>query len=212
MCCTPGTPLECSVGSVSTGDRSKETWRLSLDILIFTLDWCSFCLCVCVRDKPNVMYFDIIKCVTGTNIMAAALQGLQCPTTQVCTTTESIKNTISKVTYRAFRRFVLWVLWVHTHPGKQTHDCWDFNSKTVCVCCVVGLCEVVSLWFLGFITGRLSARSKSSQFLQTRVLRALISTEGHKTCKFGSLMKYQTHVYMSVKCSFFCFHRHLWRL
>ncbi|XP_016349231.1 choline transporter-like protein 4 [Sinocyclocheilus anshuiensis] len=34
------------------------------------------------KDKPNVMYFDIIKCATATNIMAAALQGLQCPTTQ----------------------------------------------------------------------------------------------------------------------------------
>uniref|UniRef100_A0A671KNJ2 Choline transporter-like protein n=1 Tax=Sinocyclocheilus anshuiensis TaxID=1608454 RepID=A0A671KNJ2_9TELE len=36
------------------------------------------------KDKPNVMYFDIIKCATATNVMAAALQGLQCPTTQVC--------------------------------------------------------------------------------------------------------------------------------
>ncbi|TRY82249.1 hypothetical protein DNTS_009363 [Danionella cerebrum] len=36
------------------------------------------------KDKPSVMYFDIIKCATATNIMAAALQGLQCPTTQVC--------------------------------------------------------------------------------------------------------------------------------
>uniref|UniRef100_A0A8C1V085 Choline transporter-like protein n=1 Tax=Cyprinus carpio TaxID=7962 RepID=A0A8C1V085_CYPCA len=35
------------------------------------------------NDKPSVMYFDIIKCATATNIMAAALQGLQCPTTQV---------------------------------------------------------------------------------------------------------------------------------
>ncbi|CAM4640095.1 unnamed protein product [Leuciscus chuanchicus] len=36
------------------------------------------------KDKPSVLYFDIIKCATATNIMAAALQGLQCPTTQVC--------------------------------------------------------------------------------------------------------------------------------
>ncbi|XP_065140431.1 choline transporter-like protein 4 isoform X2 [Paramisgurnus dabryanus] len=36
------------------------------------------------RDKPNVMYFDITKCATATNIMAAALNGLQCPTTQIC--------------------------------------------------------------------------------------------------------------------------------
>uniref|UniRef100_A0AAY4DX48 Choline transporter-like protein n=1 Tax=Denticeps clupeoides TaxID=299321 RepID=A0AAY4DX48_9TELE len=34
-------------------------------------------------DKPNVFYFDILKCATATNIMAAALNGLQCPTVQV---------------------------------------------------------------------------------------------------------------------------------
>ncbi|KAL2079890.1 hypothetical protein ACEWY4_023683 [Coilia grayii] len=34
--------------------------------------------------KPNVFYFDILKCAIGTNIMAATLNGLQCPTTQVC--------------------------------------------------------------------------------------------------------------------------------
>ncbi|MGH0173844.1 UNVERIFIED_CONTAM: hypothetical protein FKN15_066474 [Acipenser sinensis] len=37
--------------------------------------------------KPYVFYFDILKCATGTNIMAAALNGLQCPTTQVCVNT-----------------------------------------------------------------------------------------------------------------------------
>nr|XP_055076127.1 choline transporter-like protein 4 isoform X1 [Misgurnus anguillicaudatus] len=36
------------------------------------------------KDKPNVMYFDITKCAMATNIMAAALNGLQCPTTQIC--------------------------------------------------------------------------------------------------------------------------------
>ncbi|XP_053347117.1 choline transporter-like protein 4 [Clarias gariepinus] len=36
------------------------------------------------QDKPNVFYFNILKCATSTNIMAAALQGLQCPTTQIC--------------------------------------------------------------------------------------------------------------------------------
>ncbi|XP_023665535.1 choline transporter-like protein 4 isoform X3 [Paramormyrops kingsleyae] len=35
-------------------------------------------------DKPSVFYFDLLKCATATNIMAAALNGLQCPTTQVC--------------------------------------------------------------------------------------------------------------------------------
>ncbi|KAJ3609355.1 hypothetical protein NHX12_023878 [Muraenolepis orangiensis] len=35
-------------------------------------------------DKPNVFYFDLLKCATSTNVMAASLNGLQCPTTQVC--------------------------------------------------------------------------------------------------------------------------------
>ncbi|OCT66191.1 hypothetical protein XELAEV_18042448mg [Xenopus laevis] len=36
------------------------------------------------QGKPNVLYYDLLKCVTGTNILAAAMNGLQCPTTQVC--------------------------------------------------------------------------------------------------------------------------------
>uniref|UniRef100_A0A8C9S6J1 Choline transporter-like protein n=1 Tax=Scleropages formosus TaxID=113540 RepID=A0A8C9S6J1_SCLFO len=36
------------------------------------------------KGKPSVFYFDLLKCATATNVMAAALNGLQCPTTQVC--------------------------------------------------------------------------------------------------------------------------------
>ncbi|KPP58994.1 choline transporter-like protein 4-like [Scleropages formosus] len=36
------------------------------------------------KGKPSVFYFDLLKCATATNVMAAALHGLQCPTTQVC--------------------------------------------------------------------------------------------------------------------------------
>ncbi|CAB1321097.1 unnamed protein product, partial [Coregonus sp. 'balchen'] len=32
--------------------------------------------------QPSVFYFDILKCATSINIMAASLNGLQCPTTQ----------------------------------------------------------------------------------------------------------------------------------
>ncbi|KAG2469129.1 CTL4 protein, partial [Polypterus senegalus] len=32
--------------------------------------------------KPYAFYFDILKCISATNIMAAALNGFQCPTTQ----------------------------------------------------------------------------------------------------------------------------------
>ncbi|XP_070840760.1 choline transporter-like protein 4 [Chaetodon trifascialis] len=34
--------------------------------------------------RPNVLYYDILKCATSVNVMASALNGLQCPTTQVC--------------------------------------------------------------------------------------------------------------------------------
>ncbi|XP_043938071.1 choline transporter-like protein 4 [Protopterus annectens] len=36
------------------------------------------------QDKPFVLYFDIMKCINVPNSMAAALNGLQCPTTQIC--------------------------------------------------------------------------------------------------------------------------------
>uniref|UniRef100_A0A4W5NQ62 Choline transporter-like protein n=1 Tax=Hucho hucho TaxID=62062 RepID=A0A4W5NQ62_9TELE len=32
--------------------------------------------------QPSVFYFDILKCATSVNVMAAVLNGLQCPTTQ----------------------------------------------------------------------------------------------------------------------------------
>nr|XP_019957994.1 PREDICTED: choline transporter-like protein 4 isoform X2 [Paralichthys olivaceus] len=36
------------------------------------------------KDKPNAFYFNILKCATSVNVMATALNGFQCPTTQVC--------------------------------------------------------------------------------------------------------------------------------
>ncbi|XP_075692546.1 choline transporter-like protein 4 [Rhinoderma darwinii] len=36
------------------------------------------------KDKPFVLYYNLLKCITGINILAAAMNGLQCPTTQVC--------------------------------------------------------------------------------------------------------------------------------
>ncbi|KAM3858183.1 choline transporter-like protein 4 [Diretmus argenteus] len=36
------------------------------------------------EDRPNVFYFDFLKCAASVNIMAAALHGFQCPTTQLC--------------------------------------------------------------------------------------------------------------------------------
>uniref|UniRef100_A0A671W4N8 Choline transporter-like protein n=1 Tax=Sparus aurata TaxID=8175 RepID=A0A671W4N8_SPAAU len=36
------------------------------------------------KDRPNLFYFDFLKCATSVNVMATALNGFQCPTTQVC--------------------------------------------------------------------------------------------------------------------------------
>nr|XP_040044194.1 choline transporter-like protein 4 [Gasterosteus aculeatus aculeatus] len=36
------------------------------------------------KGRPNLFYFDIVKCATSANAMATALNGFQCPTTQVC--------------------------------------------------------------------------------------------------------------------------------
>ncbi|KAM4550667.1 choline transporter-like protein 4 [Fundulus diaphanus] len=36
------------------------------------------------KDRPNLLYFDILKCATSVNVMATSLNGFQCPTTQIC--------------------------------------------------------------------------------------------------------------------------------
>lgn len=36
-----------------------------------------------LRGRPNLFYFDFIKCATSVNVMATALNGFQCPTMQV---------------------------------------------------------------------------------------------------------------------------------
>ncbi|KAJ7317378.1 hypothetical protein JRQ81_003540 [Phrynocephalus forsythii] len=36
------------------------------------------------RDKPYLLYFNLMKCVIGLNSMVTAMNGLQCPTTQIC--------------------------------------------------------------------------------------------------------------------------------
>ncbi|XP_060752599.1 choline transporter-like protein 4 [Tachysurus vachellii] len=35
-------------------------------------------------NKPNLFYFDVLKCASAVDISAATFKGLQCPTTQVC--------------------------------------------------------------------------------------------------------------------------------
>uniref|UniRef100_A0A3Q1GLI1 Choline transporter-like protein n=1 Tax=Acanthochromis polyacanthus TaxID=80966 RepID=A0A3Q1GLI1_9TELE len=36
------------------------------------------------ENRPNLFYFDVLKCAVSVNIMAQSLNGFQCPTTQVC--------------------------------------------------------------------------------------------------------------------------------
>ncbi|KAM9323888.1 choline transporter-like protein 4 [Gastrophryne carolinensis] len=36
------------------------------------------------KDKPYVLYYDLLKCIGSINILATTMNGLQCPTTQVC--------------------------------------------------------------------------------------------------------------------------------
>uniref|UniRef100_A0AAQ4SA40 Choline transporter-like protein n=1 Tax=Gasterosteus aculeatus aculeatus TaxID=481459 RepID=A0AAQ4SA40_GASAC len=45
------------------------------------------------KGRPNLFYFDIVKCATSANAMATALNGFQCPTTQV------VKATLIKQNY-----------------------------------------------------------------------------------------------------------------
>lgn len=52
----------------------------------YSFDWGTLTVCFYlpfVRDRPNLFYFNFLKCATTFNVMAASLNGLQCPTTQV---------------------------------------------------------------------------------------------------------------------------------
>uniref|UniRef100_A0A8C5H2P9 Choline transporter-like protein n=1 Tax=Gouania willdenowi TaxID=441366 RepID=A0A8C5H2P9_GOUWI len=43
----------------------------------------SFCGSGENKDRPNLLYFDLLKCATAFNVMANVLNGIQCPTKQV---------------------------------------------------------------------------------------------------------------------------------
>uniref|UniRef100_A0A8C1D6G7 Choline transporter-like protein n=1 Tax=Cyprinus carpio carpio TaxID=630221 RepID=A0A8C1D6G7_CYPCA len=93
------------------------------------------------KDKPNVMYFDIVKCATATNVMAAALQGLQCPTTQVPDLYFNSFIISLRSTYNIDKIFI--------PKTFCDHVCVIFNLIPLCVC-VSGLviAMVVSVFFL----------------------------------------------------------------
>ncbi|KAI3358724.1 hypothetical protein L3Q82_015142, partial [Scortum barcoo] len=69
-------------------DLSLALWRPKTCPLSKKLHWMnqsnSFFPSSLFRGRPNLFYMDILKCATSVNVMATALNGLQCPTTQVC--------------------------------------------------------------------------------------------------------------------------------
>ncbi|KAK9405754.1 choline transporter-like 4 [Crotalus adamanteus] len=68
------------------------------------------------RDKPYLLYFDLMKCVVEANPLAMAMKGLQCPTPQICVATCSSK---------------FWTLLPTdlVSPHKKPSDVWN---QTVC--------------------------------------------------------------------------------
>uniref|UniRef100_A0A4W4GMD3 Choline transporter-like protein n=1 Tax=Electrophorus electricus TaxID=8005 RepID=A0A4W4GMD3_ELEEL len=90
------------------------------------------------QDKPNVFYFNILNCATATNIMAAALNGLQCPTTQV-------RNTPPCVCVRLVICHGGQSAIVYTH----THSCLTHSGLVIAM--VVSLLFLLLLRFLAAI-------------------------------------------------------------
>ncbi|KAF7662110.1 hypothetical protein LDENG_00245720 [Lucifuga dentata] len=59
-----------------------------------------FCGIGANKDRPNVFYFNILQCASSVNLMAAALDGFQCPTTQLCV--KECPNTFWAVTVNRY--------------------------------------------------------------------------------------------------------------
>lgn len=76
------TRLGGSVGSDQTSNRISFFAFLYNVYIYIVYRVLSFCF-LPLRDNPNLFYMNILKCATSINVMASALNGLQCPTTQV---------------------------------------------------------------------------------------------------------------------------------
>uniref|UniRef100_A0A8C1V0V5 Choline transporter-like protein n=1 Tax=Cyprinus carpio TaxID=7962 RepID=A0A8C1V0V5_CYPCA len=105
------------------------------------------------NDKPSVMYFDIIKCATATNIMAAALQGLQCPTTQVPDLLEPglVIAMVVSVLFLLLLRFtapvLVWVLIIGVLAVGAFGTLTSVSIKLkMCVCMFVCVCVCVCVF------------------------------------------------------------------
>ncbi|XP_058410715.1 choline transporter-like protein 4 [Diceros bicornis minor] len=69
------------------------------------------------KDKPYLLYFNIFNCILATNIITVSMNGLQCPTPQVCVSScpeaawtvqvNQLSQTVGEVFYTADRNFCL---------------------------------------------------------------------------------------------------------
>ncbi|KAF5915577.1 hypothetical protein HPG69_012742 [Diceros bicornis minor] len=78
------------------------------------------------KDKPYLLYFNIFNCILATNIITVSMNGLQCPTPQVCVSScpeaawtvqvNQLSQTVGEVFYTADRNFCL--------PGVPSDMLW----------------------------------------------------------------------------------------
>uniref|UniRef100_A0A8C7KN71 Choline transporter-like protein n=1 Tax=Oncorhynchus kisutch TaxID=8019 RepID=A0A8C7KN71_ONCKI len=114
------------------------------------------------RDQPRMIYVDILKCATTTKVMAAALGGTQCPTTQVRLKLY-LYDHILPVPVRLTRLFavVWWLLWTvacqPTNTNASQSECLacPYHASAAlqqfaacCVCSGLTLALLVSVVFL----------------------------------------------------------------
>ncbi|XP_046496199.1 choline transporter-like protein 4 isoform X4 [Equus quagga] len=79
------------------------------------------------KDKPYLLYFNIFNCILTTNVVTVSVNGLQCPTPQVCVSScpkdpwtvqvNQLSLTVGEVFYTANRNFCL--------PGVP----WDMSVR-----------------------------------------------------------------------------------
>lgn len=90
-------------GSVASDQTSTQPFFFLLDLNLFRsrrfVGAHTFLCVFFLRDKPNLFYFDMIKCAASVNIMATALNGFQCPTTQVRAVTPTLLCSINNSQY-----------------------------------------------------------------------------------------------------------------
>uniref|UniRef100_A0A8C8SJI8 Choline transporter-like protein n=1 Tax=Pelusios castaneus TaxID=367368 RepID=A0A8C8SJI8_9SAUR len=86
------------------------------------------------KDKPFVLYFDLLQCVTSVNILAAAMNGLQCPTPQVqpsCPDSGSGRGAGPSAFNRCFPDFSTSSMENFTLPGMNANSTKELISSGI---------------------------------------------------------------------------------